>query len=117
MKSIFIVEDDSSIKKIYEKFLKLRGYDVVGSASNGREAVERFKQFQTKPDIILMDHRMPVMSGLEATKKILELSNDPHIIFISADRSVKEEALSLGVVSFLEKPISLNDLIHFLKTL
>jgi two-component system chemotaxis response regulator CheY len=114
---IFIVEDDSSIKKIYEKFLKLRGYNIIGTASNGQEAVNKFKAFQKKPEIVLMDHRMPIKSGIEATKQILEISNTSHIIFISADRSVKEEALSLGVTSFLEKPISLSDLIDFLKTL
>jgi len=117
MKSIFIVEDDSSIKKIYEKFLKLRGYNVIATASNGREAVEKFKSFEKKPDIILMDHRMPIMSGIEATKRILDINKTTHIIFISADRSVKEKALSIGVTSFLEKPISLNDLINFLQTL
>ncbi|TFF99603.1 MAG: response regulator [Promethearchaeota archaeon] len=117
MKSIFIVEDDSSIKKIYEKFLKLRGYDVIDTASNGQEAVEKFKNFEKKPNVILMDHRMPILSGIDATKQILEISNTSHIIFISADRSVKQEALSLGVTSFLEKPISLNNLIEFLNTL
>ena len=54
-----------------------------------------------------MDHRMPVKNGIEATKEILKINNTTKIIFISADRTIKEEVLSLGVVSFIDKPFKI----------
>ena len=112
--SIFIVEDDYSLRLLYEKALKLNGYNVVGSAKDGDEAVNMYNRFSIKPDIILMDHRMPIKNGIEATKEIFQKSSDikPKIIFISADRSIKETALSIGVISFKNKPFSLERLFN-----
>ena len=112
--SIFIVEDDHSLRLLYEKALKLNGYNVVGSAKDGEEAVNMYNSFSTKPDIILMDHRMPIKNGIDATKEIFQNSSDikPKIIFISADRSIKEAALSIGVISFKNKPFSLERLFN-----
>lgn len=106
--SIFIVEDDNSLRLLYEKALKLNGYNVVGFAKDGEEAVNMYNRFSTKPDVILMDHRMPIKNGIEATKEIFQNSSNvkPKIIFISADRSIKETALSIGVTSFKNKPFS-----------
>ena len=112
--SIFIVEDDHSLRLLYEKALKLNGYNVVGSAKDGEEAVNMYNRFSTKPDIILMDHRMPIKNGIEAAKEIFQNSSDikPKIIFVSADRSIKEAALSIGVTSFKNKPFSLERLFN-----
>jgi len=112
--SIFIVEDDHSLRLLYEKALKLNGYNVVGSAKDGEEAVNMYNRFSTKPDIILMDHRMPIKNGIEATKEIFQNSSErkPKVIFISADRSIKETALSIGVISFKDKPFSLERLFN-----
>jgi len=113
--SIFIVEDDKSIQTLYKKFLDLYGFQVTGTASNGEEAVQRFKSFEKKPDIILMDHRMPVKDGLEATKEILSIDENTNIIFASADKTIKDEAKKLGILGFLEKPFSLEVLIDYIK--
>ncbi|GAI62890.1 unnamed protein product [marine sediment metagenome] len=112
--NVFIVEDDHSLRLLYEKALKLNGYNIVGSAKDGEEAVNMYNHFLTKPDIILMDHRMPIKNGIEATKEILQNSSDikPKIIFVSADRSIKETALSIGVISFKNKPFSLERLFN-----
>ena len=74
-----------------------------------------YKDFSTKPDIILMDHRMPIKNGLEASKEILEMDGHPKIIFASADKSIREEALSLGILSFKDKPFTLQRLINNIK--
>ena len=73
-----------------------------------------YNRFSTKPDIILMDHRMPIKNGIEAAKEIFQNSSDlkPKIIFVSADRSIKETALSIGVISFKNKPFSLERLFN-----
>jgi DNA-binding response OmpR family regulator len=71
-----------------------------------------FKNFHEKPDIILMDHRIPLKSGIEAAKEILEFDNSVKIIFMSADTSIRDEALENGAVSFKEKPFSLERLFN-----
>jgi len=108
--SIFIVEDDESLLNLYKKALSLNGHEVIASAKDGEEAINTYKNLNKKPDIILMDHRMPVKSGLEAAREILAMDGDVNIIFASADKSVKKEAISLGVKSFKDKPFTLDRL-------
>ena len=107
MTSVFIVEDELELQTLYEMMLKGFSYDVMGKASNGEEAVQMYKNFNNKPDIILMDHRMPIKTGIEASKEILEFDQSAKIIFTSADESVKETALSIGVFSFISKPFEI----------
>jgi response regulator of citrate/malate metabolism len=95
--------------------LNLYGIEVIGIADNGIKALEIYKKLLKKPDIILLDQRMPLKNGIETAKEILKLNKDSRIIFTSADVSVKEEALSLGIVEFIEKPFQfeiLIDIIH-----
>ncbi|MBN1801906.1 MAG: response regulator [Candidatus Lokiarchaeota archaeon] len=108
--SIFIVEDDTYLRILYEKALNLKGYTVLASAKNGKEAIDMFKSFSPKPDIIIMDHRMPLKNGLDTTKEMLEMDQDLKIIFISADTSVKNQALSIGAMIFTNKPCTIQDL-------
>lgn len=105
------MEDDIAIQTLYKKLLNLYGFDIVGTANNGAEAVSMFKLFNHKPDVILMDHRMPVKDGIEATKEIFDIDHNVKVIFASADMSVKEKALSMGIVGFLSKPFSLEKLV------
>jgi len=112
---IFIVEDDDSLRNLYRIALKLKGHNVIGTASDGNEAVDMFKNFSKKPDVILMDHRMPGKNGLEVTKEIMKMDGKSKFIFASADKSVKEDALSLGARSFKAKPFSLEKLCSNIK--
>lgn len=88
---------------------------MIDIASNGVEAVEKFRHFPEKPHIILMDHRMPLKDGLETTKEIRQLSTKPRIIFISADIGIRETALDLGAVAFLVKPFIFENLIAIIR--
>jgi DNA-binding NtrC family response regulator len=97
---------------MYEKMLRITGYDEVHIAKNGEEAVNMYKSFPVKPDIIIMDHRMPLKNGIEAAKEILQINNTSKIIFASADQSIKEIALSIGAISFKEKPFNMKKLIN-----
>jgi len=110
--SIFIVDDDKDIQIISKKLLEFLGFEVMGIAINGEEAVKMFNSFNHKPDIILMDYRMPVKNGLQATREILQIDPDTKIIISSADTTVREESLALGVVDFLEKPFTSQSLLN-----
>jgi two-component system chemotaxis response regulator CheY len=108
--TILIVDDDNFLHKVLERILTIAGHRVVGHAYDGAEAVERFRQLNPKPEIILMDHRMPVMSGAAATREILGSSPGVKVLFVSADETVRQEALEAGALGFLTKPIRSADL-------
>ena len=110
MATIFLIDDDTSIVTLFDKFLTILGHEIVAKAYNGEEAVKIFQGFRNCPDLILMDHRMPKKDGLTAAREILNANNDCKIIFFSADYSIKDEALSLGARYFLEKPFQLDKL-------
>lgn len=110
MATIFLIDDDSSIVTLFDKYLTILGHEIVAKAYNGEEAVKLFHEFRNIPDLILMDHRMPKKDGLTATKEILGFNNNSKIIFISADYSIKNKALAIGAKYFLEKPFKLDKL-------
>jgi two-component system chemotaxis response regulator CheY len=105
MVSVFIVDDDELIHKVLERLLVAGGFRISAHAFNGAEAVEKFVRMNPKPDIILMDHRMPVVSGVAATREILHILPSTKVLFVSADETVRDEALAAGAIGFLTKPI------------
>ena len=113
---VFIVEDNTDVQSMFEHILKSNGFDIVGLATNGEEAISMFRNFSEKPDIILMDHRMPVKNGIDATKEILVLDKSSKIIFVSGDNSVRKEALSIGAAAFILKPVGISNLINKLES-
>ncbi|MHA1753661.1 MAG: response regulator [Candidatus Helarchaeota archaeon] len=115
MKKILIVEDDQSVQMFYQRILNMFGFEIAGIASDGDEAVLMFKLFKDKPEIILMDHRMPKKNGIEASKEILQIDHNVKIIFFSADDSIKEEAFSIGIYDFELKPFSIESMIAKIK--
>lgn len=112
MTSVLIVDDELFIVELYRDILQLRGYRVVGTAFDGEEALKKYSSCSDKPDVIIMDHRMPVMNGVEATKEILRLNPAQKVIFVSADVLVEREARDAGACEFLPKPFRMDDLIE-----
>jgi len=115
MTSVLIVDDELFIVELYRDILQLRGYKVVGTAFDGEEAVKKYTTSQDKPDVIIMDHRMPVMNGVDATKEILRMNPKQKVIFVSADVLVEKEARDAGAIDFLPKPFRMDDLIDKMK--
>ncbi len=114
---VFIVEDDKLLQELYGEVFKICGFNVAGMANNGREAVKMFKSFCVKPDVVIMDHRMPIKNGIETTKEILQLDGSAIVIFVSADISIKESAISIGARFFIKKPFSYKKLINVINDL
>ena len=112
---IFIVDDEPTLQYFYKKILNLNGFEVAGVAENGVKAIDMFKSFSNKPKIILMDHRMPEKTGIEATKEILQIDKQVKIIILSADVSIEEEIYSIGAYGFTVKPFTINGLINEIK--
>ena len=115
MVKIFIVDDDQSLQRLYTLILKKAGFEIIDTAFNGKIAVEKFNNFEEKPDIILMDHRMPVKNGLDAMAEILQSNNHIKVIFASADITIKQKAIALGACAFLDKPFNLHKLLAIIQ--
>jgi two-component system chemotaxis response regulator CheY len=114
IKTIFIAEDDRDLQRLYELLLDMSGFQVLGIANNGDEAIEMFKSFQERPDIIILDYRMPIKNGIDALNAILEIDGSSKIIFASADRTIKEKVYLQGAMGFLDKPFTHKKLINIL---
>ena len=86
--------------------------DVVGIANNGAEAVELAKAL--RPDVILMDLNMPVMDGLEATRRIREAGNDVQILILTGTEAPvgSDDAAAAGASGFLRKELGVDELRH-----
>lgn len=85
---------------------------MVGIASDGEEAVRKYREMGEKPVIIIMDQRMPVKDGVSATQEILKLDPSATIFFGSADLHIEKEALAAGAKGFLLKPFRIEELLH-----
>ena len=117
MLRILTVDDETPIQELYEAVLGLAGCELAGQAFDGERAVALFEASSPHPDLIIMDYRMPVLDGLEATRAILAIDKRAKIIFISADGSVEKAAREVGAVAFLAKPFALAEFIALLKRL
>ncbi|MCU0852691.1 MAG: response regulator [Thermoplasmata archaeon] len=117
MTSVLIVDDEMFIVELYRDILQLRGYKVVGTAFDGEEALRKYSQSSDKPDVIIMDHRMPVMNGVDATREIVRMNPRQKVIFVSADVMVEKEAREAGAIDFLPKPFRMDDLIEKMERL
>jgi DNA-binding NarL/FixJ family response regulator len=87
-------------------------FDVVGTASTGREAVRLAKE--TEADVVLMDMSMPVQDGPAATRKLVELDHAPRVIALSGHTDVlsRTAALDAGAVAFVNKSEAFDELVE-----
>jgi two-component system chemotaxis response regulator CheY len=108
---IAIVEDEKELVKVYEKILLRNKIEICFIAYDGLEAIKKYVECTPRPHVMLMDYRLPVMDGIEATREILKIDPKAKIIFLSADVGVKDEAMRAGAVHFLKKPVHVKDII------
>jgi len=101
---ILIVDDLSFIRMVQRDILAAEGHQIVGEASNGREAVEKYREL--KPEVAILDITMPGMNGLEAMREILSLDPQARVLICSAigQQSLMVEAIKAGARDFVVKP-------------
>ena len=104
---VVVADDQALIRTGFRMILTEDGIEVVGEATNGAEAIDAVRR--TRPDVVLMDIRMPEMDGLEATRRILTgASTEPRVIMLTTfdlDHYVYA-ALSAGASGFLLKDVT-----------
>ncbi|NLM12506.1 MAG: response regulator [Epulopiscium sp.] len=104
MKRVLIVDDAQFIRGTLKLMLEKNGFEVVGEAEDGYEAVNMYMAL--KPDIVTMDITMPDMDGIEALKKIKEFDKDANVVMITAlgQEAFVKESIMLGAKGFIVKP-------------
>ncbi len=110
-KKILIVEDDPRSLKMIRMLLRPYGYSLL-EATDGEEALKVARS--DKPDLIIMDLRLPKVSGLEVTRQLRQMSDFSHIAIIAitayAMKGDKEKAISAGCDAYVAKPINTREL-------
>lgn len=115
-KRVLVIDDEAKFGRLVAGFLTGRGYQT-SVASNTDEALETLEGFG--PEIVLLDVRMPGLSGLELLKRIRAVPVPPRVIMVTAmDTSeIIDEAMDNGAEGYLCKPINLNQLEQLLAEL
>jgi two-component system chemotaxis response regulator CheB len=106
MPKIIVAEDSGVVQRLIKLAIQVdKSIEVVASVTDGEQAVA--ETLKHKPDVVVMDYRMPKMNGGDALKKIM--SQVPtSVIFVSSAVEMKAELLKLGAASFIEKPKELD---------
>jgi two-component system chemotaxis response regulator CheY len=108
---VLVVEDEKIISMQISRVLSRAGYDVVGTATDGSEAI--IKANELRPDVILMDLVMPRMHGLDAIKSINGTLPETNIIVVTGlqSKSILTEALKAGAKDGIFKPFKEHELL------
>lgn len=103
-KTVLVVDDAAFMRIKLKDILEKNGYEVVGEAANGIEAVEQYKE--KNPDIVTMDITMPEKDGVEALKEIKEIDPKAIVLMCSAmgQQAMVMDAIRAGAKDFIVKP-------------
>ena len=105
---IVVAEDEALIRMDLVEMLTESGYEVVGQASNGQEAIALVQEL--KPDLAILDVKMPVLDGISAAEEIIHIAP---VLMLTAfsQKELIERARDAGVMAYVVKPFSITDLV------
>ncbi|HEY9062052.1 MAG TPA: response regulator [Pseudobacteroides sp.] len=117
MPSVLIVDDAAFMRTSLKLMLERNGFTVVGEAENGVACIQKYVEL--KPDIVTMDITMPILDGIEATKKIKELDPKAKVIIVSAmgQEAYVRDAVVAGAKNFIVKPFKEDHVMKVLNSL
>ncbi|KGT72701.1 chemotaxis protein CheY [Bradyrhizobium japonicum] len=112
---ILIVDDAAFMRMMIKEILTKNGFSVVGEASDGAQAVEKYKELG--PDLVTMDITMPEMDGITALKEIKKIDQNARIIMCSAmgQQAMVIDAIQAGAKDFIVKPFQADRVIEAIK--
>ena len=109
MSKLLVVDDESDVREFAKSFFKKRGIEVL-TASGGREALDLIAK--NKPQLVLLDVRMEEMTGIEVLRELRKTDKQTKVIMVTGveEEGVIKEANALGVISYVHKPLILEEL-------
>lgn len=112
---ILIVDDAAFMRMMIKDILSKNGFDVVGEAQDGSQAIEKYKELE--PDLVTMDITMPEMDGITALKEIKKINPDAKIIMCSAmgQQAMVIDAIQAGAKDFIVKPFQADRVLEAIK--
>ena len=115
MKTVLIVDDSRTSRRVLRDILERAGYDIVGEAVNGQDGFDQYVKLT--PDIVTMDITMPQVDGLESLKLIRKFNPNAKVIMITAagQKEKMVEAVKFGAIEFITKPFMEESVLDALK--
>lgn len=112
---ILIVDDAAFMRMMIKDILTKNGYDVIGEANDGQQAVEKYKELS--PDLVTMDITMPEMDGITALKEIRKYDPNAKVIMCSAmgQQAMVIDAIQAGAKDFIVKPFQADRVLEAIK--
>jgi len=104
---VLVVDDSMFIAKQLGQIFSSEGFEVAGTAADGAQGVDKYKQLHPNVDLVTMDITMPIMDGVSALEKILEFDKNACVIMVSAlgKEDVVKKSLLMGAKSYIVKPL------------
>ena len=105
--TILVVDDEEAVLRLFQKILKNEEYTVL-MANNGKTALEQVER--KRPDLVILDLKMPDMSGIETLRRINRLNVNTEVIIITGYGSMEtaRTAMRLGAYDYITKPFDIN---------
>ena len=109
-RTVVVAEDEALIRLDIVEILKDQGFDVVAETDNGKTAVELAQKY--RPDLVLMDVKMPIMDGITAAEEITKEQIAPVVLLTAfSQKELVDRAVDAGAMAYVVKPFTPNDLI------
>ncbi len=104
---VLVVDDSMFVTKQIGQILTSEGFEVVATAADGEQGVEKYKELFPNVDLVTMDITMPKMDGVTALEKIMEFDKNARVVMISAlgKQDLVKQSLLLGAKNYIVKPL------------
>jgi len=111
---VLIADDSISFRRELRTFLESAGgIEIIGEAEDGMQAVEMAEKL--RPDAVLMDQNMPMISGIEATELIIRARPESRVLFLTGEEIWRQQALQVGAEAYFVKVAGMNDMLKELR--
>ncbi|MBI9103583.1 MAG: response regulator [Spirochaetales bacterium] len=104
---VLLVDDSMFVTKQLSRILEAEGFEILSTASHGREGVEKYLAYHPEVDLVTMDITMPGMDGVSALEKIIDFDSSANVIMLTAlgNKDLIKRAILSGAEAYLTKPL------------